>query len=168
MNTSAAYWINKLGLVKHPEGGYFIQTYKTNEIIPLNGLPDRFTGARVFSTAIYYLLPGEEFSAFHRIKSDEVWHYYTGSSLTLHIIDLNGEYSRIVIGGNAEEEQVFQAVVKAGCWFGATVDDTEGYTLVGCTVAPGFESADFELAKRDHLDALYPQHRQIIDKLTRF
>jgi predicted cupin superfamily sugar epimerase len=158
----SAYWIGKLQLIKHPEGGYYRETYRAAESIPQGGLPPRFNGPRVFSTAIYFLLPSEECSALHRIKSDEVWHFHAGSPLTIHVIDQNGAYTQIKLGGDS-----FQAVVRAGCWFGATVDAHGSYALAGCTVAPGFDFADFELAKRADLLSRHPQHRAIIERLTR-
>ena len=157
----ASHWIDHLRLLKHPEGGYFRETYRSAEQIPQDGLPARFDSPRAFSTAIYFLLPSEEVSALHRIKSDEVWHFYVGSQLTIHVIDQNGAYSQIKLG-----DDCFQAVVRAGCWFGATVDESQSYALVGCTVAPGFDFADFETAKRADLLARYPQHRAIIERLT--
>jgi predicted cupin superfamily sugar epimerase len=166
MHKDAAYWIKKLQLSEHPEGGYYKETYRSPELIEGDCLPKRFGGPRCFSTAIYFLLEGDQFSAFHRIKSDEVWHFYTGSSLTLYIIHLNGELSEIKLGSNFEEGEMFQAVIKAGCWYGARVNDPNSYSLVGGTVAPGFDFKDFELAERKKLIELYPQHRSIIEKLT--
>ncbi len=111
MIKDAAYWIKKFNLKKHPEGGYFRQTYISKEIIQGNALPNRFIGGHAISTAIYYLLNGNEFSAFHRLKSDELWHFYSGISLTLHVITLHGEYSPINLGNNTDNGEVFQAVV---------------------------------------------------------
>jgi uncharacterized protein len=157
----AQYWIKKLQLAKHPEGGYFKETYRSNETIPAAALPPRFDEDRAFSTAIYFLLTGEDCSALHRIKSDEIWHFYTGSELTIQVIETTGSYGQIRLGADC-----FQAVVAAGSWFGATVDEPQSYALVGCTVAPGFDFADFELAKRDELIAQFPQHRVMIERLT--
>lgn len=119
------------------------------------------------ATAIYFLLPGDQFSALHRLRSDEVWHFYAGSSLTLHIIDPQGCLTQKKLGTNPDKGESFQVVVEAGCWFGATVDDPQGYALVGCTVAPGFEFEDFELGNRQQLLEQYPQHRELIERLTR-
>jgi hypothetical protein len=163
----AAYWVQKLGLEPHPEGGYFRQTYRADLVLLKESLPPEFTGARAVSTAIYFLLEGKSFSAFHRLRSDELWHFYTGSTLTVHVIDKNGLHSRIQMGRDAEAGEVFQAVVKAGCWFAAQTRDENQFALVGCTVSPGFDFADFEIAKRDELVQPYPQHREIIEKLTR-
>jgi len=162
----AKYWIEKLRLEPHPEGGYFRQTYKSDLTIANEALPG-FSGARAASTAIYFLLEGENFSAFHRLRSDEMWHFYAGSPLVVHVIDLAGDYSSLVLGSNPDAKQVFQSVVKAGCWFASEVQDHKSWALVGCTVAPGFEFEDFELAERQELTRQFPQHRELINKLTR-
>jgi predicted cupin superfamily sugar epimerase len=162
----ADYWIEKLGLQKHPEGGYFKETYRSNEIILKQALPARFNGDRVFSTCIYFLLNKKEFAAFHVIQQDEVWHFYEGSSLTIHIIDPKGDYSTVKLGRDIENGESLQAVVRAGCWFAAAVDNKEAFSLVGCTVAPGFDFADFKIADRKKLVDLYPEHKDIIEKYT--
>ena len=162
----ARYWIEKLHLEPHPEGGYFRQTYRAEMMIAHEVLPE-FSGDRAVSTAIYFLLEGKNFSAFHRLLSDEIWHFYAGSALQVHVIDPAGAYSCIRLGGDAEAGQVFQAVVPAGCWFASHVEDWKSWALVGCTVAPGFDFADFEMAKRATLVKEYPQHQTIIESLTR-
>ncbi len=167
MNRSADYWIEKLGLSEHPEGGYFARTYSSRERIAGEHLPERFGGSRAIASAIYYLLKGDRPSAFHRIKSDEMWHFYEGSSLTLHVIGHDGRWAQIHLGRDFERGEKHQALVKAGCWFGAIVDDPRSYALTGCTVAPGFEYEDMELADRAELIGQFPQHRAIIEKLTR-
>jgi uncharacterized protein len=159
------YWINHLGLSPHPEGGYYLVTYKSDLTIARSALPSSYHGDRSASTAIYFLLDGRNFSAFHRIASDELWHFYTGSSLVVYVIDPGGNYSELHLGNGSGE--VFQAVVKAGCWFASRVKDQAGFALVGCTVAPGFDFADFELATRSKLIATYPAHQKLIEELTR-
>ena len=165
--TTAEYWIKKLDLQRHPEGGYFKETYRSGEVILKRALPPRFSGNRVFATCIYFLLNKNEYSAFHTIRQDEIWHFYEGSSLSIHIIDRNGEYSVLRLGRNIENGQSFQAVVPADCWFAAAVDNPQAYALVGCTVAPGFDFADFEMADRNRLVELYPEHRAIIEQYTK-
>ena len=165
MDKDAQYWINHLGLSPHPEGGYYRATYKSELTIARGALPSSYQGDRSASTAIYFLLDGRDFSAFHRIASDEVWHFYAGSSLVVYVIGPEGDYSELHLGDGSDE--AFQAVVKAGCWFASRVKDTAGFALVGCTVAPGFDFADFELAVRPELVAAYPQHRKLIEELTR-
>jgi predicted cupin superfamily sugar epimerase len=167
LDKDAQYWINHLGLSPHPEGGYYRATYKADLTIVRDALPSSYHGDRSASTAIYFLLDGRDFSAFHRIASDEVWHFYTGSSLVVYVIDPAGDYSELHLGCGTEEGEVFQAVVKAGCWFASRVKDAAGFALVGCTVAPGFDFADFELAVRSEIVAAYPQHGKLLEELTR-
>lgn len=167
MMRDAAYWIEKLALVKHPEGGFFRETYRSAGCIPESALPAEFGGARCLSTSIYFLLHGDDFSAFHRLKSDELWHFYTGSSLVVRVIDKAGDHHRIKLGDNPDNGETFQAVVEAGCWFGACLDDSRSFALVGCTVAPGFDFRDFEMGDGEELIRRHPEHASIIEKLTR-
>jgi hypothetical protein len=167
MTKDAAYWIEKLRLSPHPEGGYYVETYRSPELMQKDRLPNRFKGSRCFSTAIYFLLEGNQFSAFHRIKSDEIWHFYAGSSLTLYIIDLGGNLSAIKLGSDFEKDETFQVLIKMGCWYGAVVNDPTSYSLVGGTVAPGFDFNDFEMGDRKKLIEWYPRHKSIIEKLTK-
>lgn len=164
---TAEYWIKKLHLKAHPEGGYFRETYRSSDVLEADQLPERYDAAHSFCTAIYYLLKGDQFSALHRLKTDELWHFYTGSPLTLHIISESGEYAQIELGSNFDKGEVFQTVVPAGNWFGATVDDSSSFSLVGCTVAPGFDFSDFELGNSKALIKQFPQHREVIERLTR-
>lgn len=160
------YWVDQLGLEHHPEGGYWVQTYRCAERLAAEHLPSRFGGPRIFSSAIYYLLKGGDRSVFHRIKSDEIWHFYDGSPLTLYAIDPAGTLVQKTLGNRPEKGQSFQVLVTAGCWFGALVNDPSSYTLAGCTVAPGFEFEDFELGCREILTARYPRHKDLIERLT--
>jgi predicted cupin superfamily sugar epimerase len=164
---NAGYWIEKLGLEQHPEGGYFRQTYKAGLVVPKSALPEGFTGARAASTAIYFLLEGRNFSAFHRLRSDEVWHFYAGDPLVVHGIEPEGKYFSIQLGHDFEAGEVLQAVVPAECWFASHVADWKSFSLVGCTVAPGFDFGDFEMGRREELAARYPRHREVIERLTR-
>ena len=166
MNT-ARFWIRKLRLKKHTEGGYYREAYRSDETISGTALPRRYKGKRAFSTSIYFLLKGCEISRLHRLKSDEIWHFYAGSSLTIHVIDPKGKYSRITLGSDIGKKQSFQHLARRNCWFGATVDNPEGFSLVGCTVSPGFDFADFEMAEQNKLIAMFPRYDSIIGKLTR-
>jgi predicted cupin superfamily sugar epimerase len=161
------YWVEKLRLEPHPEGGYYRQTYRADLTVPREALPPDFAGSRSAATAIYFLLTGKNFSAFHRLRSDELWHFYAGQSLFVHVIAGNGTYSPIALGSNAEAGEVFQAVVKAGAWFASEVRDPNAWALVGCTVAPGFDFADFQLGRRDNLLKQFPQYKELIERLTR-
>jgi predicted cupin superfamily sugar epimerase len=167
MTKDAKYWIDTLGLIAHPEGGYYRETYRSGLSIARAALPPQFTGPRLVLTAIYFLLDGENFSAFHRLRSDEMWHLYAGGPLAVHVIEESGCYSRLQIGSDPEAGESLQAVVKAGCWFASRVRDPESFALAGCTVAPGFDFEDLELGKRSELIRLYPQHRKLIEQLTR-
>ncbi len=161
------YLIDKYKLLPHPEGGYYAQTYRSTEIIKAGALPERFTGDRLFSTAIYFLLEKENFSAFHKIKSDECWHFYAGQTLLIHVIHQNGELQTVKLGNKIAEGETFQFVVPAGCWFASEPAPETEFSFVGCTVSPGFDFADFELAKADTLIQEYPQHEVLIRKLCR-
>ncbi len=167
MDKNAQYWIDRLSLSPHPEGGYYRVTYQSTLTIVQNALPSTFHGNRSASTAIYFLLAQKDFSAFHRIASDELWHFYAGSALVVYMIDPEGNYSELHLGDVFEAGEVFQAVVKAGCWFASRLKNPAGFALVGCTVAPGFDFADFEMAKRSELAATYPKHRKLIEEMTR-
>ncbi len=151
--TPAEKWIKKLGLERHPEGGWFRRIY-TSETRNESGRP--------VLTSIYYLLEQGDFSALHRLKQDEQWHFYAGSPITIHEIDAERGAGKTT---TLSAEGPFQYTVKAGCFFGATV--SEGFALVGCSVAPGFDFADFELPSRAELLRRFPQHEALILKLTR-
>ena len=166
MERTAAEWIESLRLLAHPEGGFYRETYRAQDVIAGVHLPARFRGPRACSTAIYFLLPGDQVSALHRIKADEIWHFYAGTPLTLTLIHPDGRLEMPRLGPDPERGESFQVLVPAGCWYGAAVDDPAGYALVGGTVAPGFDFADFELADRETLLASFPEHRQTILRLT--
>jgi predicted cupin superfamily sugar epimerase len=163
----ADYWIEKLNLTIHPEGGYFAETYRSRELFDELHLPDRYLGDRPFSTAIYFLVKSNQYSAFHRLLSDEIWHFFTGSSLTLHLIMRNGEYRSMKLGRELEKNESFQIVVPALTWMAASVNQPDSFSLMGCTVSPGFEFSDFELADQKKLILEFPQHREIIKKFTK-
>jgi hypothetical protein len=167
VDKNSQYWIDRLSLSPHPEGGYFRVTYQSSLTIVQDALPSVFHGDRCASTAIYFLLAEKDFSAFHRIASDELWHFYAGSALIVYVIDPEGNYSELLLGNDFEAGEVFQGVVKAGCWFASRLKNPAGFALVGCTVAPGFDFADFEMAKRAELVGIYPEHRILIEELTR-
>ena len=164
---TAEYYIKVLELEKHPEGGWFKEVYRSAEEVAKEHLPERFSGSRHHSTSIYFLLTSDTFSAFHRIKSDELWHFYEGTKVTIYMIDNAGNFSEISLGKDIENGELLQYAVPHGVWFGAKVNKPDTFTLVGCTVAPGFHFDDFELGERTELLRMYPQHKEIIEKLTR-
>jgi hypothetical protein len=158
--------INHYNLLPHPEGGFFRQTYAAAEQISKEALPERFEGSRSFSTAIYFLLPFGNFSAFHRIKSDEVWHFYEGCALHIHVIHPNGDYECLKLGSDMINGESYQLVVPANAWFASEpVGDAGSFALVGCTVAPGFDFEDFELAEVAALTNQFPKHKELIRRL---
>jgi predicted cupin superfamily sugar epimerase len=167
MPDTARAWIDYLDLEQHPEGGYYRETYRAPTSIPEKGLPERFDGARDGAALIYFLLPADSFSALHRIRQDEVWHFYAGAPITIHQIGPDGGYRTPTLGRAVTDGQTLHTVVPAGTWFGATVDAADGYALVGCTTAPAFEFDDFELADPDALIEAHPQHRGVVERLTR-
>jgi predicted cupin superfamily sugar epimerase len=160
--------VERLRLEPHPEGGFFRETYRSSENVPGASLPARFGGERSLSTAIYFLLGPGDFSAFHRILSDETWHYYTGTSpLIVHMLDTTSGYRCIRLGNRPETGEVFQDTVPAGVWFASEPEDPAGYALVGCTVSPGFDFRDFEMANAGGLSASFPDHAELIGRLCR-
>jgi predicted cupin superfamily sugar epimerase len=152
--------ISKLALERHPEGGWYRQTYRAGDEV------ETTRGVRASSTAIYYLLEAGEFSALHRIASDEVWHFYMGSPLRVEAIAPDGRVEEFVLGNDLAAGEVLQAWVPAGQWFGSSLV-RGGWALVGCTVAPGFEFGDFEIGKRDDLLAMFPGCAELVRRLTR-
>jgi len=167
MPYTAQYFIEKLDLNAHPEGGYYKETYRADGTIPQVTLPGGYTGDRSYATSIYFLLDSTTFSAFHRIRSDELWHFHAGTALNLYIIDIQGKLTTIKVGNNLDNNEQLQAVIPANSWFAAKVIADESFTLVGCTVAPGFDFDDFELANRDELSTMFPEHGTLIKDLTR-
>lgn len=162
----AKYWIEKLDLAKHPEGGYFKEVFRSDEYMPKKALPARYRSKRNFATSIYFLLEGNEFSSFHRIQSDETWHFYVGSTLELYVLNADGSLTNYLLGRNLEKGENLQVTIPRNHWFGARVVDATGFALLGCTVAPGFHFDDFEMGDRSKLLEQFPDHGQIIKELT--
>ncbi|TFL10037.1 cupin domain-containing protein [Pusillimonas caeni] len=170
-DTPAQRLIRQLGLLPHPEGGYYRETYRSSMGVTTQA------GRRDASTAIYYLLEGKDHSAWHRIASDELWHFYAGSALNIHVLNDEKGLSTHRLGDPLREPGcVFQAAVPAGCWFAAELashamhraDDAarDAFALVGCTVAPGFEFSEFELADTRALIRRHPQHADLMARLA--
>lgn len=163
---NANTWLTKLKLEPHPEGGYFKEVYRSGEMIPNEGLPQRYNGSRNFATSIYYLLKSGQFSAFHKLQSDEIWNFYDGSSLTLHLLHEDAAYESIILGRDIEQKQILQFVIPKGVWFAAEVNEGNSFSLVGCQVAPGFDFDDFELGDEQNLKAKFPDYENLINKFT--
>ena len=167
MNHQAQKIIETLKLTKHPEGGYFKENYRADmEFRSLKQI-DPFMGVRNVSTAIYFLLHDLEFSAFHKINQDELWHFYKGSSIELHMISPEGEHTTNRIGSQIDKGESLQFCVPARYWFAAKIIEPNAYALVGCTVSPGFDFQDFHLAQRQELIDLFPQHKNLVLQFTR-
>ena len=156
------YWIKGLNLLSHPEGGYFKENYRSTIKISIKELKEK----RDLMTSIYFLLTSSNFSAFHRIKSDELWHFHDGDPLVVHSINKRGELQSRVLGKKISDGHQLQFVVNAGDWFASEVLEGGDYSLVGCTVAPGFDFTDFELAD-SKLQMQFPNHKALINRLTK-
>lgn len=167
MNTRIEKIVQKLDMNSHPEGGFYKETYRSEGVIPQQILSKEFKGERNYCTAIYFLLTSDNFSAFHKINQDEIWHYYEGSSLFVHVIDLEGKYHRYSVGINLDEGELPQLAVPAGCWFASSVKKEDSYSLVGCTVSPGFDFDDFELGDKKDLIQQFPEYKDVITQYTR-
>jgi predicted cupin superfamily sugar epimerase len=156
----ATYWIEHLNLSPHPEGGFYRETYRARGEFVANGSNQ----PRSFSTAIYFLLRSEDRSMFHRIKSDEIWHFHAGGRLTIYILTESGMIMQ-TLGSDVDRGDQLQIVVPANHWFGAMI--TEGpYVLAGCTVSPGFDFRDFEMAGQKELLVEFPGQADTIRQLT--
>jgi predicted cupin superfamily sugar epimerase len=162
MDPRAQELIETLGLVPHPEGGFYRETFRAT--LTLEELPH---GRRTASTAIYYLLPAGAVSALHRVRSDEVWHHYDGAGLALHLLDATGAHTVARLGRNYAAGERPQHVVPAGVWQAAVPSGEGGFVLCGCTVAPGFDFADFEMPSRAELSERFPHLVPVIETLTR-
>jgi hypothetical protein len=152
---------------KHPEGGYFSEVFRSNELHRKESLPSRYKGDRHHYSSIYFLLEKNNFSAFHKLKTDEIWHFYSGGRLLIYLIESKDKITKIKLGFDHKSGDKFQALVKKGKWFAAEVENKNSYSLVGCTLSPGFDFEDFELGDRNKLTKQFPIHKDIIDRLTR-
>ncbi|MGN6645185.1 MAG: cupin domain-containing protein [Cytophaga sp.] len=158
--STAAFYIEQLGLTVHPEGGYFKEVYRSEMRSAFEG----FAGERNVSTSIYFLLDGSDKSHLHKIKSDETWFFHIGNSVEVVILH-NGNCSVITLGSAIEKGEVFQFTVPAESWFGARIKGESGFGLVSCTVAPGFDFADFELAEYKKISREYPAYDSILKEM---
>lgn len=164
---NADSWIQQLNLTGHPEGGYFRETFRSDETIPENYLPARYDGDRQFVTQILFLLKANEFSSFHRLSSDETWHFIYGTPLQLSEITPAGNIISTILGHDIFNGNQLQYTVHRENWFAAKPVENSGFSLCACSVAPGFDFSDFELAPREKLIKLFPQHKNLLLQLTR-
>jgi len=165
--STAQEWIRRLALQPHPEGGWYREAYRSGDRIPADALPARYDGDRAVATSIYFLLEAGQFSAFHRLASDELWFLHAGGPMRVWMIDADGVLTDVVLGADPDAGHVLQVAIPRDVWFAARPEGDASYALVGCVVAPGFEFADFQLATRDSLAAHFPQHAELIGSLTR-
>jgi predicted cupin superfamily sugar epimerase len=158
--------IEHLKLKSHPEGGYYRETYRSEDVIEHSALPPGFTGERNLCTSIFFLLPSGERSLFHRIKSDELWYYHAGGSLTIYVL-MNGSLTTHRLGPDFLAGESFQIVIPANSWFGAVCNVSNSFTLSGCTVSPGFDFKDFEIGTRSDLLQQFPEFHHEVIALTK-
>jgi predicted cupin superfamily sugar epimerase len=157
-----------LNLSPHPaEGGFFAETYRCDEGVAADALPLRYGSPRSFCTAIYYLLTPHTFSAMHRLRSDEVFHFYAGDPVEMLHLRPDGTGELFILGSDIGAGMRPQLVVPRGVWQGARLKPGGSYALLGCTVAPGFDYADYQAASREELLRAYPTYRELILALTR-
>ncbi len=157
-----------LNLIPHPkEGGYFRETYRSLEVVPEKTLPSRYSGTRSFATSIYYLLTPETFSAMHRLQSDEIFHFYLGDPVEMIQLWPDGSGKALTLGPDLPNGMQPQVMVPRGVWQGARLFRDGKFALLGTTVSPGFEFADYESAQRDALIKSYPQFKEWIIALTK-
>lgn len=156
-----------LNLVPLPvEGGHFAETYRSPEGVPQAALPSRYSGDRSFGTAIYFLLTPDTCSALHRLQTDEIYHFYLGDPVTMLLLHPNGESEIIILGQDIEVGQQVQVVVPRGSWQGSFLQPGGTFALMGTTMAPGFDRADFEIGDPQALIGDYPNQRHLIERLT--
>ncbi|KMQ51017.1 hypothetical protein CHISP_2159 [Chitinispirillum alkaliphilum] len=162
---SAEYFISKLNLEEHIEGGYFKEVYRSS--CRFAGKESVSESERSLSTSIYFLLKGNQVSRFHSLRSDELWYYHYGSSVIIHMISKDGVLESRKLGLNMEKDERPQILIPAGVVFAAENRDKEMFSLVSCVVSPGFDFRDFKLHGRDELIASYPSHSDLIERFTR-
>jgi predicted cupin superfamily sugar epimerase len=165
---SAGELIAALGLVPHPhEGGFYAETWRSDEALAAGALPARYRGARALGTAIYYLLTPATFSAMHRLASDEVFHFYLGDPVEMLLLESEGAGRVVQLGTDLAAGERPQVLVPRGIWQGSRLAPGGQVALLGTTVAPGFDPADFELGARAALRSAWPHFADRIDALTR-
>jgi predicted cupin superfamily sugar epimerase len=159
----AADYVRELQLQAHPEGGWYAEIFRSDMKIQ----PKGFSGERAAFTAIYFLLEQGQFSALHRIKSDETWHFYDGGALEIIEIDLAGNLNITRLGRQIKMGEQLCYTVKAGHWFGSRPAMGSDFSLVGCTVAPGFDFIDFEMPSNEWFSNAFPQHLDVVKAMSR-
>jgi len=158
---NADYWIGQLNMIPHPEGGFYKEVFRSSIEILRKSTGD----LKQACTSIYYLLQGKDYSAFHRLASDEIWYYHKGEPLHIYELTKNG----LLITHELSDHDTghLSIVIESGSWFAAAIPTGKEYSLVSCAVAPGFDFMEFEMAKKDELIRLFPDHRSIIELFCR-
>lgn len=157
--------IERFKMKPHPEGGFFGAGNRSGEFLKPGSLPGRYPGARNLYSSIHFLITTDSPSRFHRLRTDELWHFYTGAPILIHLLNDTGKYQKVELTNRPGEER-FQFLVRRNTWFAATVEEGPGYGLSGCSLAPGFEFEDFELGRREELVRQFPDQQALIERLT--
>jgi hypothetical protein len=160
-NQSASYWIKHLNLQPHPEGGYYSEVFRSEQQLLRLGAHEQ----KQACTSIYYLLEGDDYSGFHRLASDEIWYFHKGVPLHIHVIDQQGVHIALELSDTISGS--LSIAIRAGLWFASEIPSGNGFTLVSCAVAPGFDFSEFEMAEKQKLTALFPQHSNLLNKFCR-
>ena len=157
--------IKNFDMKPHPEGGYYTENYRSKINIAEKNLPESFSGRRSISTSILFLLPQNSFSAFHKLKQDEIWYYHAGEGLVLHCIAPDHTYTKHVMGSGIKAGEFPQIIIPAGTFFAA--ETTNNFAFSGCVVTPGFDFADLDMPSAAQLIKMFPEHESLIRKFTR-
>lgn len=163
---TADYFISKLGLETHVEGGYFKEVYRNSMLISSEAYPVAFEGERPLSTTIYFLLKSGQVSKFHKLKFDELWFYHDGCPMLIHMIDEKGGYQSVRLGLKLEKGETPQILVPANVIFSAEPMEEQSFSLVSCLVSPGFDFRDFILYDGKALCEMYPEHKELIGRFN--
>jgi predicted cupin superfamily sugar epimerase len=168
MTLTAEQVIELLRLEPLPvEGGFYRETYRAAESVDANALPERYTSPRAYGGAIFYLLHGDHFSALHRLLTDEVYHFYLGQPVEMLLLYPDGHDEVLRLGPDLAAGERAQVMAPRGVWQGSRLASGDGFALMGTTMAPAYDPADFELGDRNELIARYPQRADLIRALTR-
>lgn len=160
--------IKKLGLQPHlNEGGFFVESFRSDEILNPGELPGRYSSERAFSTCIYYMLTRETFSALHRLQTDEIFHFYLGDPVSMLLLYPDGGSEILTLGHDLLAGHKLQAVVPKNVWQASFLNEGGRFALMGTTMAPGFDFDDYEHADKKELIEKYPNRKSLIERLTK-
>lgn len=165
MRKEVSQIIENFDMKPHPEGGYYVENYRSNIIIAEKNLPESFSGRRPTATSILYLLPQGKFSAFHKLKQDELWYYHAGEGPVLHCISPDHTYTKYTMGSGIKQNDLPQIIIPAGTFFAA--EAINKYAFCGCVVTPGFDFADLDMPSTTQLVKMFPEHETLIRRLTK-